>query len=255
MQMPQIAAGSGEHPIGWIEFPLDDQAKTREFYAKAFGWEFQEGKEGYYFFEPPKGLCGGFNAGRPAEQLNTVVYIYVADIAKALEAIVAAGGAVHTGKTYVAEEGGGAIALFTDPAGVVMGLADMEVPPYEAPDPFSAGVSPTPNMLVSLELYGGSLDATAKFYKDIFGWETLPTMEHYMLYNTGSGIGGVFQGHTPAIPVMPYIWVDDVAAALERIEAAGGKRSADPMVMEGMPVFGYFTDPSGVHVGLLGPNK
>ena len=40
---------------------------------------------------------------------------------------------------------------------------------------------------------------------------------------------------------------------IAQIEEAGGTRTADPMTMEGMPVFGYFTDPSGVHMGLLGP--
>jgi hypothetical protein len=37
------------------------------------------------------------------------------------------------------------------------------------------------------------------------------------------------------------------------IEAAGGKRTADPMSAPGMGTFGYFTDPSGTHMGPIGP--
>jgi len=252
MQMPEVSAGSGEHPIGWIEFPYIERETAQEFYAKVFDWAFEDSHEGYFYFNPPQGLLGGFKSAQPVDELTPVVYLYVADIPQALAAITAGGGEALTERIPVSEDGSGGIALFKDPAGVVMGLADMEVPPYAAPDPFRAGESPAPNMLVSLELYGGDFEKTAKFYRDVFGWETLPAMEQYMLFSTGSGINGVFQGHTPAIPVMPYIWVEDVAAALARVEAAGGKRTSDPLAMEGLPVFGYFTDPSGVHVGLLG---
>jgi predicted enzyme related to lactoylglutathione lyase len=44
-----------------------------------------------------------------------------------------------------------------------------------------------------------------------------------------------------------------VDATLDAIDAAGGKRSAPPMRAPGMACFGYFTDPSGTHMGLIGP--
>jgi predicted enzyme related to lactoylglutathione lyase len=43
------------------------------------------------------------------------------------------------------------------------------------------------------------------------------------------------------------------AAALTEIEAAGGRQMGEPMGLPGMATFGYFADPSGTHMGLMGP--
>jgi predicted enzyme related to lactoylglutathione lyase len=129
----------------------------------------------------------------------------------------------------------------------------MQEPQDYEPDPFGDTSSLVPGSIVSVELYGADLESTGKFYGDVFGWETLASMPQYLMFNTGKGIYGVFQGHTPDLRVMVYIWVEDVAAALDAIEAAGGKRLGDPMQMAGMPTFGYFTDPAGFSIGLMGP--
>jgi predicted enzyme related to lactoylglutathione lyase len=62
----------------------------------------------------------------------------------------------------------------------------------------------------------------------------------------------VIQSHTPATRGVAYIYATDVAATLTAIDAAGGKRMGDAMAMPGMATFGYFTDPSGTVVGLIG---
>jgi len=55
------------------------------------------------------------------------------------------------------------------------------------------------------------------------------------------------------LPALAYISVNDVSSKIVEIEAAGGKRLGDPMSMMGMGTFGYFTDPSGTSMGLIGP--
>jgi len=50
-----------------------------------------------------------------------------------------------------------------------------------------------------------------------------------------------------------YIYALDVKAALSDIEGAGGKRIGEPMSAPGMGTFGYFVDPSGSTLGLIGP--
>jgi predicted enzyme related to lactoylglutathione lyase len=103
-------------------------------------------------------------------------------------------------------------------------------------------------------MYGGEdLAATGRFFAELFGWGTQPTMPQYMLFDPGAGIGGVYQAHTPGTRGLAYIYVEDVAAKLAEIEAAGGKRLGEPMAMAGMATFGYFSDPSGTAVGLIGP--
>jgi predicted enzyme related to lactoylglutathione lyase len=78
-------------------------------------------------------------------------------------------------------------------------------------------------------------------------------MPQYLGFNPGGGISGVFQSHTPSAPAVAYVYVPDVAATLTAIDAAGGRRTADPMSAPGMGTFGYFVDPSGTHVWLIGP--
>jgi predicted enzyme related to lactoylglutathione lyase len=55
------------------------------------------------------------------------------------------------------------------------------------------------------------------------------------------------------LPAVAYIYVADVGKTLAEIEAAGGKRTADPMPIPGTATFGYFSDPSGTNMGLIGP--
>jgi predicted enzyme related to lactoylglutathione lyase len=107
--------------------------------------------------------------------------------------------------------------------------------------------------LSSIELYGGDFAAVKSLFGDILGWGLLNAMPQYMMFDPGGGIGGVFQSHTAVAKSMPYIYVEDVQAKIAEIEAAGGKRVGEPMAMPGMGTFGYFTDPNGIGMGLIGP--
>jgi predicted enzyme related to lactoylglutathione lyase len=102
-------------------------------------------------------------------------------------------------------------------------------------------------------MYAADHSVTARFFNGLFEWGTRETMPQYLGFNPGAGISGVFQSHTPSLPAVAYVYVADVAAALEAIEAAGGRRTAAPMSAPGMGTFGYFTDPSGTSMGLIGP--
>ncbi|MCE2902474.1 MAG: hypothetical protein ACK6DP_18675 [Gemmatimonas sp.] len=77
-------------------------------------------------------------------------------------------------------------------------------------------------------------------------------MPQSLMFDPGAGIGGVFQSHTPATRGLAYVYADDVAATLTAIEAHGGQRLSEPMAVPGMATFGYFTDPSGTAMRLLG---
>ena len=78
-------------------------------------------------------------------------------------------------------------------------------------------------------------------------------MPHFVGFDAGAGIGGVFQSHSPAAKSMAYIYSADVPASIAAIEAAGGSRMGDPMPVPGMGTFGYFSDISGTVMGLIGP--
>ena len=178
------------------------------------------------------------------------MYIYVPDVAAAQAQVEAAGGKKLTEPMSI---GSGSIGHFADPAGTIYGLADIKQEIPYIPVPLGGNPAPPENTLCCIELYGNDFAATARFFGELFGWGTVETMPSYMAFDPGVSVGGTFQSHTPQTRVLAYIYVADVAGKLGELEAAGGKRMAEPMSMEGFGTFGYFTDPSGTAVGLMGP--
>jgi hypothetical protein len=248
---PTCPRGNGRHGIGWIELVAKDLDAASAFYGSVFGWAIRDFAPGYRVFTAPSGgPAGGLRGNAPEGSPPTTPYVHVPDVAAALERIARGGGTKLTDPESI---GQGLIAHFAAPGGTIYGLADVPVEIPHVPAPFGDAPRPAANTIASLEMYGGpDLTATASFFRDHFGWGTLEAMPGYMSFDPGISIGGVFQGHTPATRAVAYVFVEDVRATLTAIEAAGGKRAGEPMSMSGMATFGYFTDPSGTSVGLMG---
>jgi predicted enzyme related to lactoylglutathione lyase len=256
--MPQAPAGKGTHPICWLEIQAKDMAASRKFYGEVFGWEITEfDRPDYVMFSSPGGLMGALTAQphdleRTQGSMATIcTQTMDADIA-ALEAL---GIEFVEPKTAIGEgEHVAHTAVIRDSAGTLYGLVDMapELPVPHIPSGLGSGAKPPANALSSIELYG-DFAQVKQLFGDLFGWGLLDTMPQYMMFDAGGGIGGVFQSHTAVAHSMPYIYVDDVRAKLAAIVAAGGKQIGEPASMPGMGTFGYFTDPNGVGLGLIGP--
>jgi predicted enzyme related to lactoylglutathione lyase len=249
--MPRCPPGSGEHGIGWVELLANDNEASGRFYAAVFGWRIQSFMPGYQVFTAPNGgPAGGLRGNAPAGSPGCTPYIHAGDVAAAQARSEAAGGKKLTEPERIAE---GVIGHFADPNGTIYGLSDMPVELPHQPAPFGDAPRPGLNTICSLEMYGGAdLEATGRFFRELFGWTTMAAMPQYMLFDPGVSLGGVFQAHTPALRAVAYVYVEDVAAKLGEIEAAGGKRMGDPMAAPGMGTFGYFSDPSGTAMGLMG---
>jgi predicted enzyme related to lactoylglutathione lyase len=252
--MPQVTPGSGEHPLCWIEIKAPDTALSQDFYSKVFGWTFPYDMPEYPMFSVPAGIQGAFVPDEEARGQGAIPQIYCSDLQATLDRAVAAGATVaqqfqQKGDNY-------ATAAIIDPAGTWYGLCNVapQLPVPHIPTVFGDAPKPPAGSICSIELYGGDLVVTKKFFGEVFGWSTLDTMPQYLAFDAGAGISGVFQAHTAIVKTMPYIWVDDVKATLEAVEANGGKRDGEPMAMPGFGTFGYFTDPNGTHMGLLGPS-
>lgn len=243
-------------PFCWMEFKCKDNERTGEFYEEVFGWKISpyEEMETYYFFQPKSGLMGGFNSDLPEGFQDTIAYIYVPDIDAALAEIEQAGGKTAMPKMPVGDWGH--IAFFNDPSGVLMGISDMYMPADEIPYPFGEGEKPEENTICFFEVFAGEkIQDSSTFYSDVFGWKTAAVEGHTgkVVFSPGAGAQGVFLHETDGIPLLAYIWVEDVAATLAMIEQAGGEiLYGSPIVAPHVGVFGYFKDPSGVIVGLLG---
>ena len=123
-----------------------------------------------------------------------------------------------------------------------------------------------PNPVVHFEIIGKDPASLAKFYRDAFGWNIpdrpVPGGEgvanYYLVSPDGeqppkSGINGGFgdlpegyDGH-----VTFYIAVDDIGAALDRVEQLGGKTMMGPQEVPNGPTIALFADPKGNTIGLV----
>ena len=82
--------------INYVEFSTTDVRKTKAFYSKVFGWEFQDWGEDYVSFSSESGgIDGGFRTGPVPEKTGEsapLIVLYSADLKATEAAIVAAGG-------------------------------------------------------------------------------------------------------------------------------------------------------------------
>jgi predicted enzyme related to lactoylglutathione lyase len=250
--MPMVPAGNGKHPIALVVFSANDLAGSTTFYSKVFGWQTQPLSAELTAVVASAGPAAALRSNIPDGFPGMVPYIGVPDVEGALARVVAAGGSVERDTWTVPMVG--KLARFKDLSGTIYGLTDTlapgELPPM--PMPFGSNPKPPAGAICSLEMYAADGVETARFFGGLFGWGTLATMPQYMAFDPGASVGGVFQSHTPATPAVAYIYVVDVGATLTQIESAGGKRMGEPGRIPGMACFGYFTDPSGISMGLIG---
>lgn len=251
-EYPDVPTGSGKHPIPFVAISANELAASAAFYGRIFGWQTHAVTSEVTGAATPAGPNVSLRSNTPDDFPAVVPFIGVPDVRATLDRIAAAGGTVEREPWTVPM--GGTLARFADPSGTIYGLTDglAERLPV-IPVPFGSKPTPPAGTICSIEMYSKDHTITARFFNDLFEWGTRETMPQYLGFDPGGGISGVFQSHTPSVPALAYVYVKDVAAALTEIESAGGRRMAEPMSAPGMGTFGYFTDPSGTDMGLIGP--
>lgn len=78
--------------IQYIEFFSDDFDRIKDFYTRAFDWQFTDYGPHYVGFECEY-VDGGFAKGTP-QQGSVVVILYSNDLEKTRDKVVAAGGEI-----------------------------------------------------------------------------------------------------------------------------------------------------------------
>ncbi|MEP3276247.1 MAG: VOC family protein [Stappiaceae bacterium] len=86
---------STNNHIDYIEFPMIDNAGTKNFYAQVFGWEFTDWGDTYISFAGA-GIDGGFNGEDDATVVKPGILpvLYADDLAGKLKEVEAAGGTI-----------------------------------------------------------------------------------------------------------------------------------------------------------------
>jgi predicted enzyme related to lactoylglutathione lyase len=250
----------------WYELMTSDQAAAIDFYGEVVGWTAADSGQkdiSYTILSAGGQGVGGIlqltdkmreGGARP----GWLGYIAVADTDAKAREIEAAGG------TILMEPGDipnvGRFALAADPGGapfyLLTPLSQGEQPP--ALDPW------TPGKVSWHELYSRQgQEAAFAFYSSQFGWETQTEMDmgpmgKYRIFEVaGEALGGMMDkpANMPVSAWNYYINVAGIDAAVQRIEAKGGKLIMGPMEVPGGSWVIQATDPQGAHFALISQKR
>jgi predicted enzyme related to lactoylglutathione lyase len=105
------------------------------------------------------------------------------------------------------------------------------------------------NRIDYVELPGGEITATKRFYSAVFGWQFKDWGPEYAdTADAGSGFGlNASADHRPKHP-FPVVHVDDLEAALAAVRGAGGKVTKEIFAYPGGRRF-HFLDVAGNELG------
>lgn len=108
--------------------------------------------------------------------------------------------------------------------------------------------------VVSFEIGCRDLDASSKFYEQVFGWSASDYGPNGRRIETGVEDG--LNSHFVALDEWPtalnfYIEVDDVAAKIEVVVEAGGEAVLGPLPTPDGQLFAWVRDVAGNIIGLL----
>ena len=83
-----------ESRIDYVEIPVTDLKKTREFFASLFGWSFQEWGDEYMSFNDGR-LDGGFrHSEEPAPSTGVLLVFYSENLERDVERVKDLGGTI-----------------------------------------------------------------------------------------------------------------------------------------------------------------
>src|SRR4051812_43015085 len=104
-----------------------------------------------------------------------------------------------------------------------------------------------------VELPASDIEQSRKFYTTVFGWKTRTRGDGSTAFDDAVGeVSGTWvKGRPPSSSagMLLYIMVDDAAATVKKIEAAGGT-VVQPIGVDAPEITARFTDPAGNVLGL-----
>jgi uncharacterized protein len=233
----------------WADLTTTDQDAAKGFYGALFGWEAEDlpvDDETTYSMMRMDGKNVAAIAPQPPQQRDAGVppvwnsYVAVDSADATADKAKELGATVHAPPFDVMEAG--RMAVIQDPQGAFF-MA------WQAKDNIGAQLVNAPGALTWNELASPDLDASAAFYKDLFGWETTSFEGGPMTYLTigigDSNNGGMREAREGEPPNwLVYFAVEDMDAALAKGEELGATKIAGPIEFQ-MGKIGVLQDPQG----------
>jgi uncharacterized protein len=235
-----------------------DDGPLVTFYGELFGWSLQ-GFPGYTAIDTRggDGINGGIRKSLTGAAWSTF-YVETDDLQATLDRAGALGGSTVLPATDLG--GAAAIALLSDPDGLLVGLVQAS----DEPAPSAGPGEP----VTWFEVAGSDAARTQRFYADLFGWTVDSSgFPGYAVVDplAGRGIQGGIGGGEDVCWATVYARVADVDQTLSRAEELGGSRLSAPGLIalknaaraalygsadDGMKT-GAFRDPAGNIFGVF----
>jgi predicted enzyme related to lactoylglutathione lyase len=247
-----------QYPPGtfsWADVTTTDQAAAKEFYSGLLGWEAEDmpvGDGTHYSMMKLDGHNVAAISPQSQQQREAGVppmwnsYVTVESADDAAAKATELGATVHAPPFDVMHAG--RMAVIQEPKGAVFMV-------WEPRENIGAGLVNGPGALSWNELASSDPDASAAFYRDLFGWRTeeLDDMPvRYLVTYVGERSGGGIRamGNDPSPPHwLVYFGVDDIEAGLAKAKELGGNVMAGPMDI-GIAKIGIVQDPQGAMFAL-----
>lgn len=246
-------AGADTGSVVWFELLTEDAEAARTFYGELLGWQAEPARARAVVLRDDGRRIGGI--AEITDQMPEVtesvwlVGIEMPRLERALEAAVEAGGTVLREITEV--PGQGRWAVIRDPQGAEVVLVD---PVVEL-----GGGTPDHGSFVWAELWTDDVDAASAFYATVLGYDSAATDRGSRPYTVMSAGGEARAGvvRLPEGDLEPawaaYVRVDDLAAALVRVESLGGRVALAPREDFGDGRIALIADPTGAVLFLVEP--
>ncbi len=181
--------------FSWADLSTTDQDAAKQFYGQLFGWtavDFPVGDGAVYSMMQIDGKDVAAISAQPQQQADAGVpplwnsYVTVESADAAVERAQKLGATVHAPAFDVMDAG--RMAVIQDPQGAFFMV-------WEPKQHIGASLVNTPGSLTWNELASVDPDASAEFYRELFGWKAEAFEGMQMTYlgieNEGHGNGGI----------------------------------------------------------------
>ena len=237
------------HPAGafsWSDLQTDDLDGAKRFYAALLGWSYNDipiGDGSVYAMAQVQGRNVAGLGERQDESIppHWNCYVTVDDVD------ASAARAAELGATILAPPfdvfDAGRLSAFADPQGAVLSV-------WQAKESIGAGLVNVVGALTWNDLVTPDVEASAGFYRALFGWEIAEVPgsdgQYWSITNGGRLNGGllpIIEGGHPAWNL--YFACEDVDATLAKANELGGETFMGPMDVPNGSRFAILRDPSG----------
>ena len=248
----------------WYELATTNPDAATDFYHAVIGWnvtKFEQPGMDYRGWSAGEAMVGGLmqiteNAAANGMRPIWLTYASVPDVDQSVADITEAGGKLYMPAMDVPHVG--RMALVTDPQGAAFYVMTPMGPPG-ASTSFAPG---EPGHCGWNELHTSDWPAALEFYAKHLGWEQsgshdMGEMGTYALFSgAGEALGGMMNSPGFPRPLWVFYWnVDDIDAAVTRLQQAGGELKSGPHQVPTGQWMIHARDPQGALFALLGQRK